>query len=720
MLALWIFSATITLGAALQLTHSKTLDEKLLRPTQSLIEAVQRERRLSIEYLARDAAVNRAAFGGPRAQTDRAREAFRRSVADDGLRGVIEWDTTQRADGLVAKLGAIDALRRSVDSRTVDRRRVLDEFSALVDSALGIYARVDPKDGRIARDGRTLTTWGMVQELLSREDALLTGVLTAGRYTAAEREQFARLVAQQRYTFANSEPYLQPGDLARFREFNSAPEVIRFRALEDRMSHEGARPSVDARTWHTSAAQVSTKLWGLGMAAVKDLTDRAEGYAVVVLARLALTGGLGFVAIVVSLIVSFRVGRRLMREFRGLVRAVNHFSDKRLPEVAERARRGEDVDPDFDAPDLTFAISEAEELNHAFVKSRRAVVGAAVNEAAVHRAVSEVFVNLARRNQVLLQRQLKLLDAMERRSDDPAELADLFKLDHLSTRMRRHAEGLVILSGKPAGRAWRRPVPLVDVLRGAAAEVEDYPRVKVLPSEPAALAGAAVADTIHLLAELIENATLYSPPTTPVQVRGHRVPKGYAVEIEDRGLGLDADMLDLLNRRLAEPPEFDLSEIARLGLLVVGRLAQRHDIDVTLRASPYGGTMAIVLIPATVIEDLPEPETAAPAAAASRGFVKAANADTDADANRAEPGGAGELPRRRRQASLAPRLRAEPAADGAEPEPAAPEPEADRPPEVVRSRMTAMQRGWRRGRMDADPSDDPAGPSPRPGTEENG
>ncbi|MBC6458322.1 nitrate- and nitrite sensing domain-containing protein [Actinomadura sp. HBU206391] len=741
----------------MQLTHAKTLDEKLLRPTQSLIESMQRERRLSIAFLAGDATVTHAAFGGPRAQTDRARSAFRRSVADSDLRDVIEADTTTRADGLVSGLGAIDALRRSIDSRTVDRQRVLDEFSALVDGALGMYARVDPKDGRIARDGRTLTTWGMVQELLSREDALLTGALTVGRYTAGEREQFARLVAQQRYTFAASEPYLQAGDLSRYKAFNSSPEVIRFRALEDRMIHEGTRPSLDARAWHAEAGQVTTKLWGLGMAAVEDLTNRAEGYAVVVLLRLGLTGGLGFIAIVVSLVVSFRVGRRLVREFRGLARAVNHFSDKRLPEVAERARRGEDVDPDFEAPDFSFAISEAEELNDAFVKSRRAVVGATVNEAAVHRAVSEVFVNLARRNQVLLQRQLKLLDAMERRSDDPAELADLFKLDHLSTRMRRHAEGLVILSGKPAGRAWRKPVPMVDVLRGAAAEVEDYPRVKVLAIESAALAGTAVTDTIHLLAELIENATLYSPPATPVQVSGHRVAKGFVVEIEDRGLGLDSETRDQLNERLADPPEFDLSESARLGLLVVGRLAERHDIQVTLRASPYGGTMAIVLIPAAVIEDLPGPEAAAPsdpatdpvtdpvteramaramdsasgpasgrdprpASDARRGAGGNAVADAVADASRSQ-GGEGELPRRRRQASLAPRLREEPSAPApaAESEPGAGSgTDNDRPPEALRSRMAAMQRGWQRGRIDAHRAETPAGPSPRSGTEENG
>ncbi|MCQ0005045.1 ATP-binding protein [Actinomadura madurae] len=155
--------------------------------------------------------------------------------------------------------------------------------------------------------------------------------------------------------------------------------------------------------------------------------------------------------------------------------------------------------------------------------------------------------------------------------------------------MRRHAEGLVILAGKSAGRGWRRPVPLVDVVRGAVAEVEDYPRVRVQPLPRIALLGSAVADVIHLLAEVVENATTFSPPQSPVRVSGHPVASGFAIEVEDRGLGMTEEALRAANERLANPPEFDPSDSAQLGLFVVARLAQRHDITVTLRPSPYGG-----------------------------------------------------------------------------------------------------------------------------------
>jgi hypothetical protein len=193
---------------------------------------------------------------------------------------------------------------------------------------------------------------------------------------------------------------------------------------------------------------------------------------------------------------------------------------------------------------------------------------------------------------------------MERRATEPDELEDLFRIDHLTTRMRRHAEGLIILSGEAPARGWRQPVPLVDVLRAAVAEVEDYTRIRVLSRTNAAVAGHAVADVIHLIAELAENATVFSPPNTPVRIQGDIVGRGFAVEIEDRGLGISAQRLAEINANLASPPQFDLSGSDRLGLFIAGQLAQRHDIKVTLQPSVFGGTTAIVLIPtALVVEE---------------------------------------------------------------------------------------------------------------------
>ncbi len=242
---------------------------------------------------------------------------------------------------------------------------------------------------------------------------------------------------------------------------------------------------------------------------------------------------------------------------------------------------------------------------------------AAVGQARLRQGISDIFRNLARRSQSLLHRQLTLLDAMERRAKEPEELEDLFRIDHLTTRMRRHAESLIILSGDAPARGWRRPVPFVDVLRAAVAEVEDYTRIKVTATTKAAIGGPAVADVIHMIAELAENAVVFSPPNTPVLITGDIVGRGFAVEIEDRGLGLSEERRAELNELLENPPPFDLSGSDQLGLFVASQLAKKHGIRISLRSSPYGGTTAIVLIPLTLVvgedsygESGPEPDTA--------------------------------------------------------------------------------------------------------------
>jgi signal transduction histidine kinase len=319
----------------------------------------------------------------------------------------------------------------------------------------------------------------------------------------------------------------------------------------------------------------------------------------VILLRLFLVGGAGLAAVLISALLLLGFGNRITRELTGFRTAVRALADERLPALVSRLRQGEDVDVAVEAPPLALRTRtrEVTETAEAFSAVQRTAIEAAVGQAQLRKGVSNVFRSLARRNQSLLQRQLKMLDGMERATHDPEALAQSFRLDHLTTRMRRQAEGLIILSGSAPGRGWRQPVPVVEVLRGATGEIEDYVRVDLVTDSRDFIPGTAVADVTHLLAELIENAVLYSPPHTRVQVKASRVANGYVVEIEDRGLGIPAETLDVLNERLARPPEFDLADSDQLGLFVAGRLAARHEIKVSLRGSPYGGTSAIVLMP---------------------------------------------------------------------------------------------------------------------------
>ncbi|MEE2048183.1 ATP-binding protein, partial [Nocardiopsis tropica] len=261
-------------------------------------------------------------------------------------------------------------------------------------------------------------------------------------------------------------------------------------------------------------------------------------------------------------------------------------------------------DIDTERKQLDHGDDEVGQVADAFNIAQRTAVGAAVKQADIRAGVNRVFLGIAHRHQSLLQRQIQLLDRVEREEEDPDLLESLFQLDHLATRGRRHAENLIILGGAQPGRRWRHPVPLIDILRGAISETDEYARVRLTSVPDLALAGAAVADVIHMLAELVENATAYSPPHTEVTIATESVPKGVAIEIEDRGLGMPEDVLNTSNRTLSEAPEFDVmapGADSRLGLFVVARLAVKHDIKAQLRPSPYGGTRAVVLIPGTLV-----------------------------------------------------------------------------------------------------------------------
>ncbi|MET7569167.1 ATP-binding protein [Streptomyces sp. NPDC005492] len=220
----------------------------------------------------------------------------------------------------------------------------------------------------------------------------------------------------------------------------------------------------------------------------------------------------------------------------------------------------------------------------------------------------EVFVNLARRLQSLVHRAINMLDQLENEVEDPELLKGLFHVDHLATRIRRHAENVAVLGGSVSRRQWTRPVTLTEVLRSSIAEVEHYSRVKLVPPIEGTLRGHAVADVIHLLAELVENATTFSEPQTQVLMRAQRVTAGLAVEVEDRGLGMPAQEQDRINALLAEPDRIDISKLladGRIGLYVVSALARRHGIAVRLQSNIYGGIQAILVIPRGLMGEEP-------------------------------------------------------------------------------------------------------------------
>ncbi|WP_245863479.1 sensor histidine kinase, partial [Streptomyces thermovulgaris] len=227
----------------------------------------------------------------------------------------------------------------------------------------------------------------------------------------------------------------------------------------------------------------------------------------------------------------------------------------------------------------------------------------------------EVFVNLARRLQSLVHREISILDELENEIEDPDLLKGLFHVDHLATRIRRHAENLAVLGGAVSRRQWSNPVSMTEVLRSAIAEVEQYSRVKLVPPIDGRLRGHAVADVIHLLAELVENATVFSAPHTQVLLRANLVTSGLAVEVEDRGLGMPVEEQARMNALLADPEQADVAGLladGRIGLFVVSQLAKRHGITVRLQTNIYGGIQAVLVVPQSLLGPSPDESGDAP------------------------------------------------------------------------------------------------------------
>ncbi|WP_433370864.1 sensor histidine kinase [Streptosporangium sp. CA-115845] len=708
LVAVWGFASVVTIGDSVSLRSIGTLYESVGKPSGDLNSAVQREHILSAEYLATRSDSDHRTLAGQRMVTDQARTRLRQEMDRDEVRAVMSEEMRTRHAELMRQMAGLDAIRARIDSGRIDGVGLSGEFARLPEALNRLYNTLSlGNDLPLYRQLRGVTMMNQVINLLSRERALAMGSLVRRSPMAGgEARVFTRLAANRTFLMEQTLPELEPSLRAPFMELIASSTYARFTILESRLL---AGDAVSATEWRATGDALDAAYQRSLTEAGPMLVERAEPVTVGVYVRAGVVGVLGLVAVVASLLVSYRIGSGITRELAAVRRAATDLAEVRLPRVMEKLRRGEKVDVTAEAPALEPLGSTAEihDVAAAFDSVRRSAVDAAVEQARLREGAAHSFRNLARRSQSLLQRQLKLLDGMQKRAENPEALENLFRLDHLTTRMRRHAEGLVILSGGAAGRKWRSAVPMEDVLRGAAAQVEDYARMRILPTGGTTLVGNAVADMMHLFAELLENATVFSPPGSQVSVRGELVGRGFTVEIEDRGLGLTAERRAAINERLASPPEFDPGDTDRLGFAVVGLLAARYGVEVVLHSSPYGGTGVVVLIPEELLGE-PEPVEQSPEPPVLTVISVRSEPGGQPERAAGEPGepavpiptdlwrplrrGGGGLPRRVRQANMPPTQAGEPRPPDTEIE--------ERSPEEARALMSALQSGWRRGRAD--------------------
>ncbi|GAA3903212.1 nitrate- and nitrite sensing domain-containing protein [Streptomyces sp. NPDC003631] len=335
-----------------------------------------------------------------------------------------------------------------------------------------------------------------------------------------------------------------------------------------------------------------------------DLADKAvsdaSGIADDAKQSAFITGGIVVVALLAAFVLAGLMARQMSRSMRQLRNAAFGVAEQRLPMLVDQLSRTDPGRVDTRVAPIPIASTdEIGEVARAFDQVHREAVRLAAEQALLRGNINAIFTNLSRRNQSLIEGQLTLITDLENNEADPDQLENLFRLDHLATRMRRNGENLLVLAGEEPGRRWDQPVPLIDVLRAASSEVEQYERIELSGVPEAEIHGRAVTDLVHLLAELLENATTFSSPQTKVRVTATRLPDGrIMVEIHDKGIGLTAEDFADINHKLANPPTVDAAISQRMGLFVVGRLSDRHGIRVQLRPSgEQAGTTSLVMLP---------------------------------------------------------------------------------------------------------------------------
>ena len=609
---------TSRISTSRQADRVTKLTEFSLRGT-NVAHELEHERGLAARFL--DAPANPAgaqALKDQQTASDRAIDAYRGSIDELDAMSL----TAPARDTLSSALGHLDGLanlRHDIGERSISTPGANDLYSATVADLLNANRELSGRiaDPELAQAVGAFVSVSRIKELAALERELVSGVLARGGFGAGQYRSFTSTLATRNVLLSEFQATATPSERDVFVQSVVGPEVQRAKELQaEVVATDGSgRLAVDPNEWWavTTAEidllhQVEQRL---GTAAV----DRSRGIERSANTRAAEDSLAVLVVLILAAGLSLLVARSMLRPLRVLEASAKDLAQNRLPGVVAKLQRSTGEAPDLShelEPIRVPSRDEVGEVAAAFNSVNQVAVRVAAEQAALRLSIGDIFLNLARRSQALIDRQLELIDELEEEADS-STLSSLFQLDHLATRMRRNAENLIVLSGAEPPRRWTEPIPLGEVARGAIAEVEDYQRVALVPMEEVAVPGHAVADIIHLLSELIENATSFSPPGTVVRVGGQPAATGYIVEVEDRGLGMSDEELQEANERLANPPTIDFAVSRMLGLFVVGRLARRYNIRVQLRHSTYGGITALVMLPSSVVLPLGPQVPAAPA-----------------------------------------------------------------------------------------------------------
>jgi signal transduction histidine kinase len=519
-----------------------------------------------------------------------------------------------------SRLDALSYLRGNATKTQMPAASVLQVYSEAIEDLLSFNDMLTQgaADSRLAQTARAMAAVSRAEEQASTQRGLLYASIIRGSLTNSDLAATAaarsgensaintfRDVAttDQRQAYDDTVIGSQVDQYEEFRE-----RAISLGLTGQASRHLDLDPtsSFDADEWLKAATAKIDLMNGVALRLANDVIVGSSARKSDATQSAIINAAAVVLVILLVLIVTLIMAQSLVRPLRRLRTGALEVAGTRLPDFVRRLREpdveqvGFDVEPiDVDSTD------EIGEVARAFDEVHREAVRLASNEAMLRGNVNAMFVNLSRRSQSLIERQLRLIEDLEQSEQDSGRLDSLFKLDHLATRMRRNCENLLVLGGQEQARRWTKPVPLVDIVRASLSEVEQYERITLRIQDEVSVNGRVVNDLVHLVAELVENATTFSPEHTKVAVSGHLLSGGGAMlQISDSGVGMSPEELEEANWRLANPPTIDVSVSRRMGLFVVGRLAQRHGIRVELRAALSGGLTAfVILAPNTIMQD---------------------------------------------------------------------------------------------------------------------
>ncbi|WP_298177797.1 nitrate- and nitrite sensing domain-containing protein [Saccharomonospora sp.] len=609
----------------------------------TLLEALQRERTLVAEAMTAGSGLDSPELREIRAEVDSARAPLTDAVAQAG-----EPLESLRAD-LGEQLGTIDGIREQLSAGQLGTVEATEAYTDVIGTLLELDTAVV---AGIGAEGLGVTANASHNLLVAREEvsfhqALIThGVsfgLTPSEFNAVRTAEVRRADRLTEFSVVATEQQRALfDDTVRGQTFDEYQRIVEA-LLSSQDAGSELFSSTTAEHWAETGGTVFSAMVEVG----EQLGDELSG-GTGALADDANTG-VGvlavslFVALVLAALVVFCIARQLLRSLKILRNSALEVAQHELPEAVQAIQEGDTDDTEINQVPV-HTRDEIGEVARAFDAVHSEALRLAAEQAGMRAGYASVFVNLSRRSQSLVQRQLQLIERLERDEEDADQLATLFQLDHLATRMRRNNENLMVLSGAEPARRSGQPVSATDVLRAAVSEIEQYQRVVVRTPPPVSVVGYAAGDLIRLVAELLDNAASFSAPETQVTVATRQLDDGsLSVDILDKGIGMSEDEVAEANERLSEAGSIDLTTSRRMGLFVVGRLASRHGFGVELHGGKdIVGVRATVSVPGELVTDQQAPY-AAPEPPAARESVEPQQADSGAGADSGDQGQAGQL-----------------------------------------------------------------------------